>query len=126
MPQSRVGAFCCELTNQKWEDVLKSESVHEKTEVFHSYLRKLLDKYFPTKNVTFSNLDKYWMTPELKQLLRQVQKERISNGKGGKFKRLWSKFRKLKRRQVKTYYRDLIEPQNFKSFQVVLSEEEVR
>ena len=108
MPQSSIDSFCGELTNYKWENVFQTRSVHEKTEAFHSYLRLLLDKYFPTKTVTFSNLDKYWMTPELKQLLRQVQRERIRKGKGGKFKKLWSKFRRLKRRQVKTYYRDFI------------------
>ena len=104
MPESKIGAFCCELTNHRWENVLETENVNEKTEAFHTYLVNLLDKYFPTKTVTISSLDKYWMTPQLKQLLRQVQRERLMKGKGGKFKKLWAKFRKLKRRQVKSYY----------------------
>ena len=49
------------------------------------------------------------MTPELKQLLRQVQRERLKKGKGGKFKKLWAKFRKIKRRQIKMFYKDFIE-----------------
>ena len=77
LPESNIESFCFELTNYNWENVLGTENVHEKTEAFHFYLRNLFDKYFPTKTVTISNLDKYWMNPQLKQLLRQVQRERI-------------------------------------------------
>ena len=33
----------------------------------------------------------------------------MKKGKGGKFKKLWAKFRKMKRRQIKMFYKDFIE-----------------
>ena len=67
-----------------------------------------MDKYFPERSVTISNLDKPWMTPQLKQLLRQVQRERLNNGKHGKFKKLWAKFRRLKRAKIKSFNSDFV------------------
>jgi hypothetical protein len=100
MPQSSMNAFCLEMTKHRWESVKSSESAHEKAAEFHKYIRHLLDKYFPEKTVTMTNLDKYWMTPEMKQLLRQVQRTRLIEGRSPKFKKLWYKFRKLKRAKI--------------------------
>ena len=74
MPDSQVQAFCLELTKYRWEELLSENDVNMKVRLFHNYLRQLPDKFFPEKNVTISNLDKTWMTPQLKQLLRQVQR----------------------------------------------------
>ena len=98
MPQSKVDLFCAELTKHRWGDVLDAEDVNIKVNLYHKYQRDLLDKKFPEKTVMISNLDKAWMTPEVKQILRQVQRERLQNGKSVKFKQLWAKFRRLKRR----------------------------
>ena len=40
------------------------------------------------------------MTPEIKQLLRQVQRIRPKEGRSNKFKKIWLRFRKLKRNQI--------------------------
>jgi hypothetical protein len=101
MPESKIREFCLELTEYRWEGVLNEEDIDKKVESFHTVLQFLLDKYFPEKSVTVSNLDKTWMTPQLKQLLRQVQCERLKHGKGGRFKNLWAKFRQLKRARIK-------------------------
>ena len=87
---------------------METEDVNMKVDFYHQYQRDLLDKYFPEKTVTISNLDKVWMTPELKQLLRQVQRERLNKGKNGKFKQLWAKFRRLKRKQIKTFHKKFV------------------
>jgi hypothetical protein len=104
MPQSQIDQFCAEFTRHRWEDVLNSEDVNVKTELYHKYQRDMLEKYFPEKTVTISSLDKSWMTPELKQLLRQVQRERLAKGKSDKFKKLWARFRRRKRGQIKSFH----------------------
>ena len=109
MPESKVNDFCAELTQHNWSNILNSENPHQKVELFQKYLIELKDKHFPEKEVSISSLDKQWMTPELKLLLRQVQRERLKNGKNGKFKQLWSKFRRLKRAKVKQFYRTFVE-----------------
>ena len=108
MPDSQVRAFCLELTQHKWNNLLEETCVNKKVEIFHHYLRSLLDKHLPEKSVTISNLDKTWMTPQLKQLLRQVQRERVKHGRGGKFKKLWSKFRRMKRARIKNFNNEFV------------------
>ena len=108
LPESQIEAFCLELTKHDWKDILEEKDVNKKVAIFHNYLRHLLDKYFPEKTVTISNLDKFWITPQLKQLLRQVQRERIKHGKGGKFKKMWAKFRRLKRKRIRDFNSDFV------------------
>ena len=109
MPESKVNDFMKELTEHKWDEVKNETNADLKTEMFHTYIRTLLDKHLPEKRVTMTNLDKPWMNPELKQLLRQVQRERLRNGKNGRFKKLWSKFRRLKRHRIKNQTQEVVE-----------------
>ena len=51
-----------------------------------------------------SCLDKDWMSPQLKQLHRAVQREFYRHRKSEKHRKLKSKFKKLKRNTVKTLY----------------------
>ena len=83
LPESNISAFCAEMTQHKWSKVFESQDVDEKTEEYHKYIRELLDKYCPERTICVTNLDKPWMNPQLKQLLRQVQRERLRHGKGG-------------------------------------------
>ena len=108
MPQSQIDQFCAEFTCHRWEEVLSSEDVNVKTELYHKYQRDMLDKYFPEKTVTISSLDKSWMTPELKQLLRQVQRERLAKGKSDQFKKLWAIFCRRKRGEIKSFHHKFV------------------
>ena len=109
LPQSKVNLFCLEMTQHKWTDVLDNTDIDKKTDHFHQYIRKLLDKYFPEKTVSVSSLDKKWMTPQLKQILRQAQRERLLRGKSEHFKKLWAKFRRMKRKEIRNFHRVFVE-----------------
>ena len=109
MPSSRIEAFCSELTRKIWDQIESSDDVNVKTDYFHDYLRQLYVKHFPEKTVNISNLDKNWMTPQLKVFLRQAQRERIRHGKKGKFKQMWAKFRSVKRANIKSFYKKYVE-----------------
>ena len=108
LPQTKVDAFCAEMTRHSWENVLKCKDIDSKTEEFHNYIRELLDKHLPEKVVSVSNLDKPWMNPQLKELLRKVQRERLKKGKDGKFRELWSKFRRLKRSRIRNFHNQFV------------------
>ena len=101
MPASRVAAFCSDLTKHEWSEVKLNDNTDEKVEEFHRVLKEKLEKHLPERTVTMTNLDKEWMTPELKQLLRQVQRERMKQGKSLKYKQLRRKFRCIKRKKIK-------------------------
>ena len=60
---------------------------------------------FSQKKVTqMSNLDREWMTPELKQILRAKQREFFKHRKSEKYRRLRTKLKKLKRKTLKELY----------------------
>ena len=48
------------------------------------------------------------MSPSLKQLHRKMQRELHINRKSNKYKKLKSKFKKMKRKAVKTFYSDFV------------------
>ena len=66
IPESKIGPFCAELTRCRLEGINNTEDIDVKTDTFHNYLRQLLNKHFPEKKVTVSNLDKFWMNPQPK------------------------------------------------------------
>ena len=65
----------------KTGNVYKAKIPNEKVKAFHQYLKDILNKYFPEKVVTISNLDKTFMTPNLKNFHRQMQRELYKKGK---------------------------------------------
>ena len=93
-----------ELIRYLWDEVLSGKSVNEQVEEFHYFLRSQLDNFFPEKMVKMSSLDKKWFSPQLKQIHRTMQREFYKHRRSEKYKRLKSKFKRLKRRSIKTFY----------------------
>ena len=54
--------------------------------------------------MTVSNLDKKWMTPELKELLRKVQREYFLNRGSTKWRKLKTEFKKKKRKTISSFH----------------------
>ena len=108
LPQSQILNFEKAIVSTDWEHVFNSKNVDEKVEIFHHILRTNLDKYFPEKVTRMSNLDRDWMSPELKQLHRAKQREYYKHRKSIKYKKLKAKFKKLKRKTLKNLYSDFV------------------
>ena len=104
LPESGLLNFEKELIRYPWDEVLSGKSVNEQVEEFHYFLRSQLDKFFPEKMVKMSNLDKKWFSPQLKQIHRTMQREFYKHRRSEKYKRLKSKFKRLKRRSIQTFY----------------------
>ena len=104
LPQSQIINFEKAVMKNDWEEKFKDKTVDEKVVYFHNFLRTNLDKYFPEKMSKMSNLDREWMSPELKQLHRSMQREFFKHRKSQKYKKLKSKFKKLKRKTVKCFF----------------------
>ena len=100
----QITEFEQELSNFPWDETFKDITVDDQVELFHSWLKTHLDLYFPEKSTTFSSLDKRWMSPGLKTLHRKMQREYCKNRNGVKYKKLKSKFRKCKRKSIKSYF----------------------
>ena len=105
---SKIRTFGAEIVGHKWEDVLSESDVDSKVENFHGYIRSLLDKHFPEKDVRISNLDKKWMSPNLKILHRKIQREFVKHRKSKKWRELNKKFKKLKRKAIQSFYKNFV------------------
>ena len=101
---SQLNNFERDLANYPGDEVFHGRSVNEKVDHFHSFLRSQLDFYFPEKTTKISNLDRNWMSPHIKQIHRRMQREFFRHRKSLKYKKLKSKFKKMKRNAVKTFY----------------------
>ena len=66
---------------QSWEEVFFAQSIDEKVQNFHDIIVSICEKHFPAKTIKISNLDKKWITPELKSLSRKMKKEYFRNRK---------------------------------------------
>ena len=108
LPESKIFSFENDLIRYPWDEVLSGQSVDEQVETFHSFLRSNLEKHFPEKITKISNLDKNWMSPELKQLHRAMQREFYKNRKSRKHRKLKKKFKKLKKKSIKSFYSDFV------------------
>jgi hypothetical protein len=105
---SQVMKFERDLANHPWQEVLVEQTPDKQAELFHTFLRGKLDLYFPEKTVKISSLDKKWFSPALKQLHRKMQRAFHQNRSSSKFKKLKSKFKKMKRTAIKTFYTDFV------------------
>ena len=108
LPESNMLLFEQSIMNYPWEEQFKSKSINEKVKIFHDCLIENLNHFFPEKKTKMSCLDKDWMSPELKQLHRSLQREYYKHRKSIKYKKLKSKFKKLKRKTVKNLYSNFV------------------
>ena len=75
LPDSMIPLFGKEIQKQTWENVFFKENLNSKVFNFHRTILQICDKFFPTKTIKISNLDKKRITPELKTLSRKIKKE---------------------------------------------------
>ena len=73
--------------------MLLEQNIDMKVINFHTTIRSKLDEYLPEKIVMVSSLDKKWMSPQLKILLRKTQREFYKKRKSRKWKKLKKKFK---------------------------------
>ena len=106
--KSQLLNFEQDLASFPWAEVFDGKNPNEQTSIFQNFLRTLLDKYFPEKVTTISNLDRKWMSPALKQIHRKMQREFYLHRKSKKYKKLKSKFKKMKRKNIKSFYSEFV------------------
>ena len=94
-------------------EVFNAGDVHTKVFIFHRIILLLCDKYFPEKTIQISNLDKKWMTPELKTLSRQIKREFFRNRKSPKWSRLKKEFKTKKKKAIRTFHSNFVNELKF-------------
>ena len=56
--ESQLSKFEQDLDNMSWAEAFAGKNVNEQTSFFHSFLSTQLNKHFPEKSTTISNLDR--------------------------------------------------------------------
>ena len=108
LPESNIIKFEQSLMFIPWEEQFEKKSIDEKVKIFHDILRGNLEKYFPEKKTKMSCLDQDWMSPQLKQLHRSLQREYYKHRRSEKFKKLKAKFKRLKRKSIRETYSSFV------------------
>ena len=104
IPDSQIPAFGRDIQSQSWIEVLEEPDLELKVTNFHHIITSVRNRHFKQRRVTISNLDKKWMTPELKTLLRKVQREILQNRKSRKWRKLKFEFKQKKRKTIKAFH----------------------
>ena len=97
-----------DLACYPWDEIFESKTPDEQSEIFHCFVRQKLDLYFPEKIVKLSTLDRKWMSPSLKQLHRRMQRAFHRKRGGEKYRKLKSKFKKMKKNAIRSFYSDFV------------------
>ena len=101
---SQIPAFAREIQSQSWIQVLEEPDLETKVANFHLIITTVRNKHFKQRQVTISSLDKKWMTPELKNLLRQVHREYVQNRQIRKWRQLKFEFKEKKRKTIQAFH----------------------
>ena len=79
-PQSSIDAFGRWASARKWiEEAAPNATVDDLTSSFTSQLAQAIDRIFPPRTVKRHITDKPWITPEIKNLIKDRQKAFHSN-----------------------------------------------
>ena len=108
LPESKIPNFENAIMSINWNEVFKDKSINDRVEAFHQILRSNLDHFFPEKVTKLTNLDRVWMSPELKQIHRAKQREFYKHRKSTKYQKLKKKFKKLKKKILKEFYSNFV------------------
>ena len=79
-----------------------------KAEQFHLLITSNRDKHVKQKTTTMTNLDKKWMTPELKTLNREIKREFYTNKKSPRWKEMKKELKKKKRNTILTMHNKFV------------------
>ena len=105
---SQLIKFEQDLANFPWDEYFEGKSPDEQSSFFHQFLRSHLDYYFPEKITKITNLDRKWMSPNLKSLHRKMQREFFAHRKSVKYKKLKTKFKKMKKLAIRNFYSEFV------------------
>jgi len=67
-------AFLDFLKDFSWDEILDTNDAQTAFDKFYEIANNMLDLFFPERTVTLSNKDPYYITPEIKLLLRKKNK----------------------------------------------------
>ena len=109
MPESGMIKLKEWFESQQWENVTNASSAHEKAATLQNTCMEALDKYLPTKTVTFTSDDTPWITPQIKTQIRRRKREYTKNTTSVKWSNLDEKVKKKTQVAKEKDYSNMVE-----------------
>ena len=109
MPDSLINKFGEQICNLSWDFLSSELSSTELTELFQTKMSSIIDDHFPLKTITLTDLDKPWITQDLKRLKRIRRREFCRHGRSQRYKQLKKEFEIKQIDAVKKYTDKIIE-----------------
>jgi hypothetical protein len=108
-PESGLATFGLVLQGELWPGLSSAASATEMVGRFESRSEELIERYFPTKEISVGAGDLPFFTEELRQLKRQRQRAYATQGRRGpRYIELREKFVEKKRREATKYREKLM------------------
>ena len=108
LKQSGIDLLGHWLNKQTWCEVLKAETVDEKSEVFQNLLMMKIEEFLPQKKRKVSNLDQPFCTEQMKRMKRLKSREYQKHRRSVKWRDLNQRYKKEVSSAKKRYYKSII------------------
>ena len=108
LTQSGLDLLSYWMKSQSWNEVLDSESVDEKCEVFQDMLIKKCDEFLPLKKREISSDDQPFCSEEMKRLKRMKTREFHKNRRSVKWRQLNLRYKKEVAVAKRKYHKEII------------------
>jgi len=103
LPAANVRNFGNWIVHEQWSNLKKCTSSSEQAKELDTLLLEKLDLYCPKKSMKLSNVDKLFITSDIKRLDRQRRREYLKRGKTLKYYDLKKQFNALYKAEAKKY-----------------------
>ena len=108
MPDSAVRTFMHWIHTEKWDSVPKNGSTTAQVTALEKLINEKVNTFFPEKKIRFTNIDKPFITAELKTLDRKKKREWKKRGRSNLYLQLKSEFQEKFKKAASTYLKKCV------------------
>ena len=105
MKPGNLQTLQAEMSKETWESVINAEDVDDKVFIFNTLVTNMLDIAMPEKSVRVHPSDKPWITPFIKNCIKEWQSA-YTKGDKEKYEALCAKVADLISKAKRRYYQD--------------------
>ena len=109
LPESGLNKLKEWFDSESWENVTNANSAHDKAAILETTCIAALDRFLPTKTVTFTSDDSPWITPQIKTAIRQRKREFSKHRRSQKWQSLNEKVLLKIGKAKRKYYSNMVE-----------------
>ena len=103
LPDLNIDMFGCWIENESWEGISEEMSPTSQVNSLELLFEDKMNKYFPKKQIKFSNSDLPFITSDIKYYDRRMKREYRKKGRSEKYYQLKEKYDRKFKNAAKNY-----------------------